>query len=67
MSAYILDKLCLGCQRCVHACQQNAIQMQAHKAIVNPELCIECEECMEVCMQGAITFRENKGEVSLHG
>ncbi|AHF06580.1 DUF362 domain-containing protein [Desulfitobacterium metallireducens] len=67
MSAYILEKLCRGCQRCVHACPQNAIQMLSHMAIVNPRLCIECEECMEVCMQGAITFRENREEVSTHG
>lgn len=67
MSAYILEKLCRGCQRCVHACSQNAIQMESQMAIVNPKLCIECEECMEVCMQGAITFRENREEVSAHG
>lgn len=67
MSAYILEKLCRGCQRCVHACPQNAIQMVAHMAIVNPELCIECEACMEVCMQGAITFREGGGKEIVHG
>lgn len=67
MSAFILEKLCRGCQRCIHACPQKAIQLQSLIPVVNPELCIECEECMEVCMQGAITFRENSGEVSAHG
>ncbi|MGE4272178.1 MAG: 4Fe-4S dicluster domain-containing protein [Desulfitobacterium sp.] len=60
MSAYILEKLCLGCQRCVRACPQNSIHMVGHTAHVNPEQCIECEECVEVCMQGSITFREDK-------
>lgn len=67
MSAFVLEKLCRGCQRCVHACPQNAIQMVAHLAVVKPERCIECEECMEVCMQGAITFREDNGEGIVHG
>lgn len=67
MSAYILEELCRGCQRCVHTCPQNAIQMVAHLAIVNPELCIECEECVGVCIQGAITFREDKGKESANG
>ncbi|MEA4900774.1 DUF362 domain-containing protein [Desulfitobacterium sp.] len=67
LAAFVLEKLCRGCQRCVHACPQNAIQMLSQLAVVNPDLCIECEACMEVCMQGAITFRETKGEVSAHG
>ncbi|MHB1653969.1 MAG: DUF362 domain-containing protein [Desulfitobacteriaceae bacterium] len=67
MSAYVLEKLCRGCQRCVHACPNDAIQMIAHLAIVDPEKCVECEECMEVCMQGAITFREDKKEAQGHG
>ncbi|NMA69823.1 MAG: 4Fe-4S binding protein [Desulfitobacterium sp.] len=58
MSAFILDKLCRGCQRCVRACLQDAIKMTASVAFVDSEKCIECEECMEVCMHGAITFVE---------
>jgi ferredoxin len=59
MPAFILEKLCRGCQRCVHACPQDAIEMVAHMAVVDPEKCIECEECMEVCMQGAITLKNS--------
>lgn len=58
MSAYVLEKLCRGCQRCVRACHQGAIKIVASVAVVESEECIECEECMEVCMHGAITFVE---------
>ncbi len=62
MSAYILEKLCRGCQRCVRACPQEAIKMVASVAVVEPEKCVECEDCMEACMHGAITFAEGDKE-----
>lgn len=66
MSAFVLEKLCRGCQRCVHACPNEAIQMVAHLPVVDPEKCLECEECMEVCMHGAITFRSEPREVKVN-
>ena len=60
MAAFILEKLCRGCQRCIRACPNQAIEMFAHLAIVDAEKCSECEECIEVCMHGAITFRVDK-------
>lgn len=60
MAAFILEKLCIGCQRCIHACPNQAIEMIAHLATVDPEKCTECEECLEACMHGAITFRVGK-------
>jgi len=66
MAAFILERLCRGCQRCVHACPKAAIKMVAHLAVVDAEKCVECEECMEVCMQGAITFRDSE-EAAAHG
>ncbi|MHB8126727.1 MAG: DUF362 domain-containing protein [Desulfitobacteriaceae bacterium] len=56
MAAFVLEKLCRGCQRCILACPNQAIMMIAHSIIVNAEKCSECEECLEVCMHGAITF-----------
>ena len=63
MSAYVIEKLCLGCHRCVDACPNRAIHILAKLAVVDPVKCSECEECLGACMNGAITFRENiKGE-----
>lgn len=59
MPAFILEKLCRGCQRCFHACPHDAIKMVAHLPVVDNEKCQECEACMEVCMQGAIAFKES--------
>lgn len=61
MAAFILEKLCHGCQRCIRACPNQAIEMIALLTIVNAEKCSECEECLEACMHGAITFRVDKG------
>lgn len=62
MAAFILENLCLGCQRCIDACSYQAINMFANVAVVNPDNCKECEECLEVCMPGAITFcADNEG------
>lgn len=57
MPAFILEKMCRGCKRCVNTCPAEAISMIAHLPVVDPTLCTECETCMEACMHGAITFR----------
>ena len=57
MSAFILEKMCRGCDRCVNTCPVQAISMFSRLAVVDPTLCTECEACMEACMHGAITFR----------
>lgn len=57
MSAFILEKLCRGCKRCVNTCPVQAITILSHLPVVETKLCIECETCMEACMHGAITFR----------
>ncbi|KJS87030.1 MAG: 4Fe-4S ferredoxin [Peptococcaceae bacterium BICA1-8] len=62
MSAFVIEKLCMGCQRCVDACPNRAIGVFARLATVDPAKCVECEECMEACMHGAITFRKDKKE-----
>ena len=56
MAAFIMEKLCRSCQRCLRACPNHAIKMVALLPVVDVNLCQECEECMAVCMQGAITF-----------
>lgn len=67
MSAFVVEKLCQGCQRCINACPNCAIRMLAGLATVDPENCTECEECIEVCMHGAITFRRDIGVEQKNG
>ncbi|KLU66175.1 MULTISPECIES: 4Fe-4S dicluster domain-containing protein [Desulfosporosinus] len=66
MSAFILEKLCRGCKRCVNTCPEQAIAMLSHLAVVDPKKCVECEACMEACMHGAITFVD-VGEMNANG
>lgn len=66
MPAFILEKLCRGCKRCVNICPEQAITMLTQLAIVDSSKCIECEACMEACMHGAITFVE-LGEKKTNG
>ncbi|MCB8817499.1 DUF362 domain-containing protein [Desulfosporosinus shakirovi] len=60
MAAFILEKLCRGCKRCVNACPVQAITIFSHLPVVDPAICIECEACMESCMHGAITFTSSE-------
>ncbi|MDA8442167.1 MAG: 4Fe-4S binding protein [Peptococcaceae bacterium] len=62
MSAFVLDKLCKGCQRCVRACPEGAISMALSLAVVEASKCTECETCMEACMHGAITLVQDVKE-----
>lgn len=64
MSAFILEKLCRGCKRCVNTCPVQAITILSHLPVVEPKLCIECETCMEACMHGAITFRPTEERIA---
>lgn len=66
MSAFILEKMCRACKRCVNVCPVQAITMVAHLPVVDPTICMECETCMEACMHGAITFRATEEEKA-HG
>ena len=62
MAAFILEKLCRGCKRCVNTCPENAIEVTASLPVVDPKKCVECEACMEACMHGAITFVKGENE-----
>ncbi len=54
---------CMGCQRCVHVCWYDAIEMHK-KAIIKKERCSGCSLCSQVCPDGAIymTERDNDQE-----
>lgn len=62
MSAYVIEKLCRGCQRCMRTCPNGAISMELSLAAVDSSKCLDCEECMEACMYRAIHFKRKKSK-----
>ena len=57
---YRIDKdKCIGCGKCVEACNFGAISLQGEgkekKAFIEPPLCRDCGACAEVCPVGAIS------------
>ena len=53
---------CIGCTKCTHHCNQQAISMTEKKAHIDNDLCVGCGECIVVCPVGAIT--QGSSEVS---
>lgn len=47
---------CIGCMRCVKACEAGAVSVKNFNATVDPEKCTACGKCAEVCPQGCITM-----------
>lgn len=45
---------CIGCMRCVKACEFGAIKVEKFHAVVDPSLCTGCMKCVESCKQGCI-------------
>ena len=45
---------CIGCQRCVKACGDDAIHMQGPLAIIDQDKCTACGKCEAVCPTNTI-------------
>ncbi len=45
---------CIGCQKCVKVCEQDAITIENFLARIDPEKCNNCGKCTEVCPRGVI-------------
>ncbi|MDD3078949.1 MAG: 4Fe-4S ferredoxin [Paludibacter sp.] len=57
------EKLCNGCESCVHGCHEGALQMIDGKAWLVSELyCDGLGTCIGDCPVGAITFEEREAE-----
>ncbi|RJS69195.1 FAD-dependent oxidoreductase [Candidatus Bathyarchaeota archaeon] len=57
--AYVIPKLCDGCEVCVKTCPVNAITMHEGKAKVDPFMCTGCGACVPVCPREAIEFKNS--------
>jgi len=47
------ESLCVSCGRCVEACPQGAISMDAGRVRTDRRLCTACGECAAACSRGA--------------
>ncbi|MGN0526164.1 MAG: RnfABCDGE type electron transport complex subunit B [Acutalibacteraceae bacterium] len=53
---------CIGCMKCMKACEHGAVKVENFLASVDPEKCIGCGKCHEVCPVGCIGLITPKGE-----
>ena len=45
---------CIGCMKCVKACESGAVTVESFCAKVDPDKCTGCGKCAEQCPVGAI-------------
>jgi NADH-quinone oxidoreductase subunit F len=51
----ILPKACTGCEDCLDACEEDAIEGKAGFIhMIDEDLCTKCGKCVSVCEEGAI-------------
>lgn len=58
MKPAISRDLCLGCQKCVDSCMEQAITLEDKHLKIDPSRCLSCGQCVKVCPCGAITAEE---------
>ncbi len=56
----VYDKRCIGCGKCLEACQHGAIYMKDGKMLFDRDKCTSCGDCAGVCFPKA---REMAGEL----
>lgn len=49
---------CIGCMRCVKACEYSAVTVKNNLAVIDGEKCVACGKCMEVCPSKCIHLFE---------
>lgn len=60
ISPKVNEKKCTGCGDCVAHCAQEAIRLEAEKAVIDPQKCVGCAECILVCPYGNIEIQWNE-------
>ncbi len=60
ISPKVNAKKCTGCGDCVAHCAQEAISLEAEKAVIDPKKCVGCAECILTCPYGNIEIQWNE-------
>ena len=47
---------CIGCMRCVKACEYGAVTVENNLAVIDYEKCQSCGECVKACPQSCINL-----------
>lgn len=58
MEIIINQKLCQGCEACIHACAHGALYSQNGEVYIDQAKCNCCQACIRVCPTGAISLSE---------
>ena len=57
------DSLCSKCGRCVDACQEKAISVDAKGIYIDRKICTNCGKCIDVCSPQALKMFGDKMSV----
>jgi len=63
---FILDN-CIGCNLCVKACRQKALEVIDKKVVYNKKLCVNCGGCVRACKKNAVVAKEKGAEIFIGG
>lgn len=63
---FIIDN-CIGCNLCVKACRQKALEVIDKKIVYNKELCVNCGGCVRACKKNAVVPKEKGAEIFIGG
>lgn len=63
---FILDN-CIGCNLCVKACRQKALEVIDKKVVYNKEVCVNCGGCVRACKKNAVIAKEKGAEIFIGG
>lgn len=63
---FIVDN-CVGCNLCVKACRQNALEVVDGKIVYHEEVCVNCGGCVRSCRSNAVVAKEKGAEIFVGG
>ncbi|KXS45466.1 MULTISPECIES: 4Fe-4S binding protein [unclassified Candidatus Frackibacter] len=63
----IQEDLCIGCQRCLSTCQEDAIMLNDEEPDIDFDRCIFCGDCVKACPTEALTIKKVGYQIQVGG